>query len=44
MPMEIIFLIEPNRDKHQTGSKFGNLYMNRFAIDEEAEFEIIKDY
>ena len=42
MPMEIILLLEPNKDKYQTSSKFGHLYMNRFAIDEEAKFEIIK--
>ena len=42
MPTEIILLLEPNKDKYQTSSKFGHLYMNRFAIDEEAKFEIIK--
>ena len=37
----IILFIEPNDDTHQTPLKIGHLFMNRFAIDEDAGFEIL---
>ena len=40
--MRIIFFTEPSRDKWRTPLKMGNLYMNRFAIDEDAAFEVLK--
>ena len=40
MPQRIIIYIEPSDDKWSCPLKIGNLYMNRFAIDEEAAFEI----
>ena len=38
----IILFIEPNDDAFYTSSKIGHLFMNRFAIDEDAGFEILK--
>ena len=40
--MRIIFFTEPSRDKWRTHLNMGNLYMNRFAIDEDAAFEVLK--
>ena len=40
--MRIIFFTEPSRDKWRTPLKMGNLYMNRFAIDEDAAVEVLK--
>ena len=37
----IVLFIEPNDDAFFTLSKIGHLFMNRFAIDEDAGFEII---
>ena len=37
----IILFIEPNDDTFYTSSKIGHLFMNRFAIDEDAGFEIL---
>ena len=39
---EIVFLIEPFDEKYMTNEKIGNIFMNRFAIDEDAAFEILK--
>jgi len=37
---KFVFFIEPT-DKDGSASTIGNLYMNRFAIDEDASHEII---
>ena len=37
----IVLFIEPNDDAFHTPIKIGNLFMNRFAIDEDAGFEIL---
>ena len=39
---KIVLFIEPNDDAFATPFKIGHLFMNRFAIDEEAEFEVVK--
>ena len=39
---KIVLFIEPNDDAWCTPSKMGHLFMNRFAIDEDASFEIVK--
>ena len=39
---KIVLFIEPNDDAFITPSKIGHLFMNRFAIDEEPGFEIVK--
>ena len=39
---KIVLFIEPNADNtFKTPSKIGNLFMNRFAIDENANCEIL---
>ena len=40
MPQNIIIFIEPPDHKWSYPFKIANLYMNRFAIDEDAAFEI----
>ena len=37
----IVIFIEPCDDAFNTPSKIGHLFMNRFAIDEDAGFEIL---
>ena len=37
----IVLFIEPHDDAFHTPFKIGNLFMNRFAIDEDAGFEIL---
>ena len=37
----IVIFIEPSDDAFYTPSKIGHLFMNRFAIDEDAGFEIL---
>ena len=37
----IVLFIEPSDDAFFTPSKIGHLFMNRFAIDEDAGFEIL---
>ena len=37
---KIVLFIEPTDKAFQTPSKIGNLFMNRFVIDEDASFEI----
>ena len=39
---KIVLFIEPNDDEFMTPSKIGHLFMNRFAIDEDPGFEIVK--
>ena len=39
---KIVLFIEPTDDAWSTPSKIGHLIMNRFAIDEDASFEIVK--
>ena len=41
---KIVLFIEPALGAHETPSKIGNLFMNRFAIDEDAKNEILKIY
>ena len=38
---KIVLFIEPNDDTFATPSKIGNLFMNRFAVDEDAGSEIL---
>ena len=39
---KIVLFIEPTDDAFSTPYKIGHLFMNRFTIDEEAKFEIVK--
>ena len=39
---KIVLFIEPNVDLFSTPLKIGNLFMNRFAVDEDAASEILK--
>ena len=39
---KIILLVEPSDDLFLTPAKIGDLFMNRFAIDENASCEILK--
>ena len=41
---KIVLFIEPAEDAWSKPSKIGNLFMNRFAIDEDAKNEILKIY
>ena len=41
---KIVLFIEPAAVAWKTPSKIGNLFMNRFAIDEDAKHEILKIY
>ena len=41
---KIVLFIEPADRAYQKPSKIGNLFMNRFAIDEDAKNEILKIY
>ena len=36
----LVFLMEPSHDAHRMDIKAGNMYLNRFRIDEDAAFEI----
>ena len=40
----IVLFIEKAKKVFYTPSKIGNLFMNRFAIDEDAQSEILKIY
>ena len=40
----IIFFFEPSEKLYETPFKIGKLYLNRFAIDENAAFEIPSNY
>ena len=39
---KIVLFIEPNDDAFWTTSKIGHLFVNRFAVDEDASSEIVK--
>ena len=39
---KIVLLIEPSDDACYTPLKIGNLFMNRFAVEEDAASEILK--
>ena len=39
---KIVIFIEPKYAAYEKPTKIGNIFMNRFAIDEEAEIEILK--
>ena len=39
---KIVLFIEPSEDAWMTPFKSGHLFMNRFSIGEEANFEIVK--
>ena len=39
---KIVLFIEPTDEAFYTPSKIGHLFMNRFAIDEDPGFEIVK--
>ena len=39
---KIVLFIEPSDDAYDTPFKSGHLFMNRFSIGEEANFEIVK--
>ena len=39
---KIVLFIEPSDDAFLTPFKIGHLFMNRFTIEEEASFEIVK--
>jgi len=39
---KIVLFIEPSEHAFGTPSKIGNLFMNRFAVDEDVAFEILK--
>ena len=41
---KIVLFIEPAAAAFLTPSKIGNLFMNRFGIDEDAKHEILKIY
>ena len=38
----IVLFLEPSDDAFHTPLKIGHLFMNRFAIDEDAGFEILR--
>ena len=38
---KIVVFIEPNDNAYKTPLKIGNLFMNRFAVDEDAASEIL---
>ena len=38
----IILFIEPNSEPFETLGKIGNLFVNRFAIEEDGQFEVLK--
>ena len=39
---KLVLFIEPNDDAFNTPLKIGNLFMNRFAVDEDAASEVLK--
>ena len=40
----IVLFMKPDESAYETPLKIGNLIMNRFAVDEDAAFEILKIY
>ena len=41
---KIILFIEPSDDATETPAKIGDIFMNRFAIDEDSSCEILKRF
>ena len=41
---KIVLFIEPQKEKWSTPLKIGNLFMNRFSIDEDGCNEVLKIY
>ena len=41
---KIVLFIEPQKEKFVTPLKIGNLFMNRFSIDEDGCHEFLKTY
>ena len=41
---KIVLFIEPQKQKVSTPLKIGNLFMNRFGVDEDGSHEIMKIY
>ena len=41
---KIILFVEPNDDEFMTPAKIGDIFMNRFTIDENASCEILKRF
>ena len=41
---KIVLFIEPSEEACETPLKIGNLFMNRFAVDEDAASEILKTF
>ena len=39
---KIVLFIQPSKDAWRTPWEIGNLFMNRFAVDEDSAFEILK--
>ena len=39
---KIVLFVEPNDEAFATPSKIGHIFMNRFAVDEDPGFEIVK--
>ena len=39
---KIILFVEPSDNAYETPVKIGNLFMNRFAVEEDASVEILK--
>ena len=39
---KLVLFIEPNNASFETLEKIGNLFVNRFAIEEDGQFEILK--
>ena len=44
LKQKIVLFIEPNDEDQESPTSIGNLYMNRFAIDEDAADEILNIY
>lgn len=42
LKQNIVVFIEPNDEDQKSPTSIGNLYLNRFAIDEDAADEILK--
>ena len=40
MMQNIVFLMEPPEEEYDTSLKAGNMYLNRFCIDEDAAVEL----
>ena len=42
LKQNIVVFIEPNDEDQKSPTSIGNLYLNRFAIDEDAADEVLK--